>query len=99
MLHILVSVSCRKLNFPHPAHTGKAVLDTIGKGDFIPCLHSVGMPLKPGVQDVKWPCNAEKKYICHFPEDPMVISYGSGYGGKYAYSLLFFFFLKRRMRG
>ncbi|VDO04955.1 unnamed protein product [Haemonchus placei] len=61
---------------------GSKVLEALGDGDFVRCVHSVGLP-RPVKQKVinHWPCNPDKVMIAHRPVEREIWSFGSGYGG------------------
>ena len=62
---------------------GKTVIEKLGDtGRFFPAVHSIGSPCDDTTINQVWPCaEIDHKYISHFPEEGLIWSYGSGYGG------------------
>lgn len=79
-MRIMANMGAQVLKRLEDEKSGAAPRKRDGHTFFIPCAHTVGMPLTEGVEDIPWPCN-DDKYICHFPESREIWSYGSGYGG------------------
>lgn len=79
-MRIMTNMGAGILKRLEDEQSGAAPAKRDGHAQFIPCMHSAGMPLTEGVVDIDWPCN-DDKYICHFPETREIWSYGSGYGG------------------
>ena len=69
------------LNMKIMTRMGRNAMELINNHDFVPCLHSVGVPLREGEKDAFWPCNPKNRVIAHFPEERRIYSFGSGYGG------------------
>src|SRR3954454_519496 len=60
---------------------GEDIYPYLERDGYVECIHTVGAPLSPGQDDTTWPCDRKTKYIAHFPEERLIMSYGSGYGG------------------
>ena len=60
---------------------GDHVMKVLGDGDFVKCLHSVGVPKPEPPSQYAWPCNPDKTLVTHFPHNREIKSFGSGYGG------------------
>ncbi len=57
------------LNMAIMTRIGKSVIDALGDGNFIKGVHSYADLAE------------ERRYICHFPEEDMIMSINSNYGG------------------
>ncbi|CAH1405903.1 unnamed protein product [Nezara viridula] len=58
------------------------LMNESNQNEIVRCTHSVGVPEDSSSKKPNpWPCNPEKTLIMHKPDEKLIVSFGSGYGG------------------